>query len=88
MANLLDHRYQGNFLSDKQIEKAMEYLSDEPDILTDVLKYRAKSLPFKQYLFGVTIKPFEWWRSLNGLNPKTLNFVEQLHTSVASSAGL
>lgn len=62
LANIVDHRYQGKLLNQTQIESAMEYLSvsvNEPQVLSDILKYRAKASPFKAYLFNAEIKPID-----------------------------
>lgn len=94
LANLLDHRFRGEKLNPNQLEMAMEYVHlYHPEALAIIINYQAKTFPFKEYLFTIhsveNVKPIAWWMALkNNLNNATLNLVVQLHTAVASSAGI
>ena len=64
-----------------------------PETLVDVIKFRAKQAPFKDYLFKEnTLKnltPLTWWKSLEDkLSPQTNCLTEQVFTATSSSAGL
>jgi hypothetical protein len=64
--------------------------------MPDVMSYRAQISPFKNYLFPgesnesiKNVKPITWWLALkNNVNTVTFDLVTQLHTAVASSAGI
>lgn len=94
LANLLDHRFRGFQLSQEQLDEAMEYVNSyHPAAMPDVMSYRAKTFPFKNYLFSEesvkNIKPITWWLALkNNINIVTFDLVTQLHTAIASSAGI
>ncbi|KAJ8885211.1 hypothetical protein PR048_011407 [Dryococelus australis] len=73
-------------LTEEQIHSAVEYvLTYHPDAVPDLIKYKAKCSPFKDYLFSPTtlkeIKP------LKSTHRATLYLAHQLHSAVASSAG-
>lgn len=64
-----------------------------PNIMPEILNYKAQSGPFKQYLFTEhtvqNMKPLIWWLALrHHISPELLNLIKQLHTAVASSAGI
>ena len=67
--------------------------------MPDVMKYQAaiqadnNMFPFGKHMFKESatdnVSPLVWWECIaKSINPKTLNLVEQLHTAIASSAGL
>lgn len=93
LANLLDHRFRGNKLSQGQLETAMEYVETyHPEALPTIINYQAKCAPFKPYMFSKqlieNVKPLAWWRSITNLNTTALELVQQLHTAIASSANI
>jgi len=94
LANLLDHRFRGIQLSEEQLDEAMEYVNSyHPAAMPDIISYRAKTSPFKNYLFSEesikNVKPITWWLALkNSINIVTFDLVTQLHTAIASSAGI
>ncbi|KAJ8911975.1 hypothetical protein NQ315_003253 [Exocentrus adspersus] len=52
LANLLDHRFKGNKLSQEQREQALEYASTYyPETMPFIVTYQAEASPFKPYLF-------------------------------------
>lgn len=62
-----------------------------PTVLPTVIQYRAKTTPFKNYLFSDNLKaihPLTWWSSIRNLDLAVCNLVEQLHTAVASSGDI
>lgn len=74
----------------------MEYVNSyHPAAIPDIISslYRARTSPFKNFLFSEesikNIKPITWWLALkNNVNTVTFDLVTQLHTAVASSAGI
>ncbi|EZA58857.1 hypothetical protein X777_01032 [Ooceraea biroi] len=94
LANLLDHRFRGLQLNQEQLDEAMEYVNSyHPAAMPDVMSYRAKTFPFKNYLFSEesikNVQPITWWLALkNNVNIVTFDLVTQLHTAIASSAGI
>lgn len=94
LANLLDHRFRGLQLSQEQLDEAMEYVNSyHPAAMPDVMSYRAKTSPFKNYFFSEesikNVKPITWWLALKiNVNTVTFDLVTQLHTAIASSAGI
>jgi len=94
LANLLDHRFRGFQLSEEQLGEAMEYVNSyHPAAMPDIISYRAKTSPFKNYLFSEesikNVKSITWWLALkNNINIVTFDLVTQLHTAIASSAGI
>lgn len=62
-----------------------------PTVLPTVIQYRAKTSPFRSYLFSDNLKdihPLTWWSSIKNLDEAVCNLVEQLHTAVASSGDI
>jgi len=95
LAYILDPRFRGIKLEEKQNEEAMDFvLAYHSDILPDILKYKANTHPFKEYMFsetavGDSVHPLTWWKSIcKDINSETMEVVNQLHTAVASSAGV
>lgn len=94
LANLLDHRFRGLQLSQDQLDEAMEYVNlYHSAAMPDVISYRAKTFPFKDYLFSEAsiknVTPIIWWLALKeNVNPITFDLATQLHTAIASSAGI
>jgi len=72
----------------------MEYVNSyHPAVIPDIIFYRAKTFPFKNYLFFEesikNVKPIAWWLALkNNINIVTFDLITQLHTAIASSAGI
>ena len=69
LAHHLDPKYQTkNYLTDKDINTAMSFLQEhQPSALSSVLKYRAKSSPFLEYMFSpdaLKVDTHTWWKSL------------------------
>lgn len=93
-ANLTDPRYLGTSLKQAQVEEAMEYADKNfPTFLPCLLNLRGKSTPFKEYYFTpVVLKNLSasaWWKSFQGLiADEDIDAALQLHTAVASSAGV
>lgn len=93
LANLLDHRFMGENLTQHQRDTAMEYAETYfPDAMPTIINYQAKCTPFKQYMFSTQLKenvtPLAWWRSIKCLDHIVLQLVQQLHTAVSSSANI
>ncbi|XP_045463819.1 uncharacterized protein LOC123673377 [Harmonia axyridis] len=95
LANLLDHRFRGNKLSQEQIETGMEYVETyHPEALPIIINYQAKCAPFKPYLFSEylikndKVKPLAWWCSIKNINTTALELAQQLHSAIASSANI
>lgn len=66
LANLLDPKYQGEQLTEEEVDKAMTYVTDfYPDIMPEVQAFQAKATPFKQYLFAkntvINTTSLTWW---------------------------
>ncbi|KYQ47476.1 hypothetical protein ALC60_13501 [Trachymyrmex zeteki] len=94
LANLLDHRFRGQKLNQDQIEETLEYASSRyPEAMPFIIQYQARSSPFREYLFSTenikNVSPISWWRSLqNSMNNVMFDLSMQVHTAVASSAGI
>ncbi|KYN18715.1 hypothetical protein ALC57_08967, partial [Trachymyrmex cornetzi] len=94
LANLLDHRFRGQKLNKNQVEEALEYASSRyPEAMAFIIQYQAKSSPFREYLFSTenieNVSPTSWRRSLqNSMNNVMFDLSMQVHTAVASSAGI
>lgn len=94
LANIMDPRFQGERINEEEYDAAMEYAAVyHPDTMPDFIKLKAKCSPFKAYLFNpetlVNIKPIVWWMALEkSIHPATLSLAQQLHSAVASSAGI
>lgn len=93
-ANLLHPKFKGENLSSEQITEALLYIEVyHKEAMPFVVKYRAMTDPFHKFLFEDhvvnNVGPLEWWMSLkNQINGQTMDLVTQLHTAVASSAGI
>lgn len=94
LANLLDHHYRGKKLSQNQVEEALEYAAAyHPEAMPFIILYQAQSSPFRKYLFSTQnmnhVHPVSWWYALrSSINNAMLDLSMQLHTAVASSAGI
>lgn len=65
----------------------------EESAMIDVVKFRAMTFPFKEYLFRESVPSTTsvnvWWRSLGSrIDRATLELTNQLYTATASSAGI
>lgn len=93
-ANLLHPKFMGNNLRSEQISEALSFIEAyHKEAMPFVVKYRAKTEPFHKSLFESHVVdhvgPLEWWLSLKSqINGQTIDLVTQLHTAVASSAGI
>ncbi|KAI6649837.1 Transposase [Oopsacas minuta] len=93
-ANLIDPRYRGRKLTEKEATDAMEYIHQHcPNAMATVLQFKAGYDPFKSYMFSDdvvdNITPACWWASMHGTLGKDITKVaEQLLTAIASSAGI
>lgn len=96
-ANMLDHRFLGQRLNNKQKEEAYAFIaSKNEDYLPFVMALTSNSLPFPKYMFGPQFhhtSPLVWWKSLCLTGWPTekesfLVFCEKLLTAVASTASL
>lgn len=94
MAYILDPRYNGEKLTEEQLDNTMNYINIyHQEIMAEVITYQAQGFPFKPYLFNENvvskIKPLTWWKALEKNLTKEMNeIVKQLFTSCASSAGI
>lgn len=94
IAYILDPRFCGDKLTEKQYDSAMDYLNAHySNLMPEILLFRAKGGPFKKYSFSADVvqklKPIMWWKSLNiGISPEMMKFTMQLFSAVASSASL
>lgn len=94
LANLLDHRYKGQKLNQNQTEEALEYAAAyHPEAMPFIILYQAQNSPFRKYLFSIqtisNINPVSWWCALrSSVNDAMFDLSMQLHTAVASSAGI
>lgn len=94
LANLLDHRYRGQKLNQNQVEEALEYADTyHPEAMPFIILYQAQNSPFRKYLFSTqsinNVNPLSWWYALqSSLNDSIFDLSTQLHTAVASSAGI
>lgn len=94
LANLLDHRYRGQKLNQNQVEEALEYAAAyHPEAMSFIILYQAQSSPFRKYLFSTqsinNVNPLSWWCALrSSINDDMFDLSMQLHTAVASSAGI
>ncbi|KAI6648625.1 Transposase [Oopsacas minuta] len=93
-ANLIDPRYRGRKLTEKEATDAMEYIHQHcPNAMATVLQFKAGYDPFKSYMFSDdvvdNITPACWWASMHGtLGKDTTKVAEQLLTAIAPSAGI
>ena len=94
LANIVDPKYTGNQLKDTEVDSALEYCNTEhPTCLPTVINFRAKSGPFKPYLFNQglvqNVTALAWWQSQSDrISSDMLGVCTQLMTAVASSAGV
>lgn len=97
LANLCDHRFRGEHLSEAQKQLAYELLSSvNPDFVPIAMAFVTRSSPFLEYLFGKQFRnclPLVWWKSVNfleyePLKQEWLKLCEKLFTAVATSANL
>lgn len=94
LANILDPKYKGQRLHEDEIDQGMNYLIKyHPRVMSEVLKFKAQTSPFKEYLFLPSalqnISTLTWWLALKtNLSEEMSSLIVQLHTAVASSAGL
>ncbi|XP_011860419.1 PREDICTED: uncharacterized protein LOC105557715 [Vollenhovia emeryi] len=94
LANLLDHRFRGQKLSQDQLEEALEYAATyHAEAMPFIINYQSKCSPFREFLFSPqnieNVSPLSWWRALqNSINNAMFDLSMQLHTAVASSAGI
>lgn len=94
LANLLDPRYTGSKLNQEQLDATMEYVVVyHPNVMPEIIKYRARSPPFKEYLFSehalVDVIPITWGLAQKQcVSAELMKLVQQLHTAIASSAGI
>lgn len=71
----------------------MEYVNSyHSAAMPDIMSYRAKTFPFKNYLFSKesikNVKPITWWLALKiNVNTVTFDLKTQLYTAIASFAG-
>lgn len=94
-ANLLDHRYCGRNLSEKQKQGAFHFLqSVDKEILPLAMKFLAKKAPFPSYMFEsqfLDVDPTIWWANIDletELKKKMSLLSEQLFTATPTTAGL
>lgn len=94
LAYILDPRYFGTKLTDDQLDSTLNFVNMyHHEIMTEIIKFQARSFPFKEYLFSESavknIKPLTWWLALkNTISHEMLEVVTKLFTAVASSAGI
>lgn len=92
LANILDPGYCGHVLSEEEIDIALDYChKDHPKCMSDIVNFRAKTGPFKPYMFSpdLNVSPLAWWDSLSSrIEPGMLQLCHQLLSAVASSAGV
>lgn len=94
LAYLLDPQYLGQKLTNEEVDVALSYVSDYyPDVMPEVLAFRAMAPPFKKYLFiKNTVQNtncLTWWRAQKQFISKNLYVLTtQLFSAVASTAGV
>ena len=93
LANFIDPRYQGKCLTAEAIDRAENYVEENfPQFLSTLMRYRGKSMPFKHMHFKPdvvnTLSPLAWWQNSSGDIKDCMMVPTQLHTAVASSAGI
>lgn len=93
-AYLLDPKYSGAGLTEEEDTTAMEFIdSHSPQAMRDVLAYRAKTFPFKEYLFKDDLLKithvYLWWKSFGSkIDNSTTILTTQLFSATASLAGI
>lgn len=98
LANIMDHRFLGRHLTTTQKGEAFEYLNNvNSSFVPFVMALMSKESPFPKYFFGDHFRltpPITWWKSVPVLDSDWpdknayLDLCEQLHTAVASTAGI
>lgn len=98
LANIMDHRFLGRHLTTSQKGEAFECLNKiNSSFVPFIMAFMSKVSPFPKYFFGDHFRltpPITWWKSVPVLdadwpNKNTfLELCEQLHTAVASTAGI
>lgn len=94
LANILDPKYKGQHLNEEEMDQGMNYVLEyHPEIMCEILKFKAQTTPFKDYLFSNNAlnntSSITWWLALrNNISEKMLSLNMQLHSVVASSAGV
>ena len=92
LANVLDPRYGGSKLSSDEVDAAMKFVADRnPNIMSKVHFYRAKSGPFKAYMFHEdvlkSVTSLAWWMSQSDqTNEERLALALKILGAKASSA--
>ena len=94
MANIVNLKYRGKDLTDKEIEIGVDFAAlKNPDFLPLLVNFKAEVAPFQKFMFHYnifqTIKPCDWRKShKDHVNQELLEVVDQLLTAIASSAGV
>ena len=101
LANMLDHRFRGERLSESQRAAAYELVGEINENFPAILMaYIAGDPPFPRHMFGTQFRdvaPLTWWRSLavgedllnfNQLKDTWIAMCEQYMTATASTAGV
>lgn len=93
LGNLIDPRYQGRSLTAEEINSVEEYVEENfPQFLPTLMKYRGKTIPFKEMYFKADVvnalSPLAWWKHFSDDIKDSMKVPAQLHTAVASSAGI
>ncbi|CAI6370707.1 unnamed protein product [Macrosiphum euphorbiae] len=76
------------------MDQGMNYVLEyHLEIMSEILKFKAQTTPFKDYLFSNNAlnntSSITWWLALrNNISEKMLSLNMQLHSAVASSAVL
>ena len=92
LAYILDPKVNGNTLYAEHVDSAMLYCREYyPDCISTVVKFRARSAPFKAYMFEdsylVEVSSVEWWMAMEGrFNEDFIQLIKCLLCSVASSS--
>ena len=92
LAYILDPKVNGNTLDAEHVDSAMLYCSEYyPDCISTVVKFWARSAPFKAYMFEdsylVEASSVEWWMAMEGrFNEDFIQLIKCLLCSVASSS--
>lgn len=96
LANILHPKYRGQKLNEDQHDSALEYANLYfPTAMSEIISFQAQTSPFKGYLFSdnaiKNISALIWWKALikqNTISKDLTCLVEQLFTSICSSAGI
>lgn len=94
-ANMLDHRYCGKKLTDKQKQCAFDFLrSTDKELLPLAMSFLAKKSPFPNFMFEedfMGVEPLIWWANINLQQPlkeKMSNLANQLFSASPTTAPL